>query len=552
MRAHSLDRSRTSPNTPIDRRARLKTATVSPCTEGRLSCRRDSQFAQRTVAQEFGLGFFSFGKKQPAEPTPSTASAASSGAFVAQPDKAAKFFDHARTTAQTGNHEYSMMLYAKGLRLDPSGLTRHEELFKIAITFHQSGGKSAGKEQVRELDGPGPIDKFVQAEYVWMRDLLNMDVAFRMMEAAAKAGQVEFGAWLAPRLLDLLRKQKKQSKSMWLKAKVIFSGVEAWAEAHACVEEAVRVDPSDTQLASDLKELTARHALKQGGYENAKSGEGGFRGMVKDSAKQQALQDSNSIAANEETEARNLERARTDYAENPMSSDAVQKLGTLLRRRATEVSEEEAHGVFMAGFERLNEYRFRMLAGEIRVMQMRRTVVAAQKKSEAAPDNAALKTEYETLRREFLTLEGKELREKQRNYPTDRSIKAELGRIEFELGNYEDAMAAFQSCKDEAKLRISATHMLGRCFAASGWHGEATGEYRDALQSLGAGESDRELPIRYDLMVSLMELARSEKNGSFAREAGEICSAIVRRDISYRDIRVKRKDIDVLVKELPA
>jgi tetratricopeptide (TPR) repeat protein len=235
-----------------------------------------------------------------------------------------------------------------------------------------------------------------------------------------------------------------------------------------------------------------------------------------------------------------------------MSSDAVQKLGTLLRRRATEVSEEEAHGVFMAGFERLNEYRFRMLAGEIRVMQMRRTVVAAQKKSEAAPDNAALKTEYETLRREFLTLEGKELREKQRNYPTDRSIKAELGRIEFELGNYEDAMAAFQSCKDEAKLRISATHMLGRCFAASGWHGEATGEYRDALQSLGAGESDRELPIRYDLMVSLMELARSEKNGSFAREAGEICSAIVRRDISYRDIRVKRKDIDVLVKELPA
>ena len=66
-------------------------------------------------------------------------------------------------------------------------------------------------------------------------------------------------------------------------------------------------------------------------------------------------------------------------------------------------------------------------------------------------------------------------------------------------------MAAFQSCKDEAKLRISATHMLGRCFAASGWHGEATGEYRDALQSLGAGESDRELPIRYDLMVSLMD-----------------------------------------------
>ncbi len=525
---------------------------MSVRTEVRFDPTRASQFAPRTVAQEYGLGFFSFGKKQPAEANPSAANAPISGAFVAQPDKANKFFEHARTIAQTGNHEYSMMLYAKGLRLDPTVVERHEEFFKVAVAFHHGGGKSAAKEQVRELEGPGPIDKFVQAEYVWMRDLLNTDVAFRMMDAAAKAGQVEFGAWIAPRLLDLMRKQKKQTKSMWLKAKVLFSGVEAWAEAHACVQEAVRVDPTDTQLASDLKELTARHALKQGGYDNPKNAEGGFRGMVKDSAKQQALQDSSAIAANEESEARNLERARADYAENPMSSDAVQRLGVLLRRKATAESEEEAHAVFMEGFERLSEYRFRMLAGEIRIMQMRRQVVAAQKKSDAAPDNAALKSEYQALRLDFLKLEGTELREKQRNYPTDRSIKAELGRIEFELGNYEDAMAAFQSCKDEAKLRIGATHMLGRCFAASGWHGEATGEYRDALQSLGAGEGDRELPIKYDLMVSLMELARSEKNGSFAREAGEICSAIVRRDISYRDIRAKRKDIDVLVKELPA
>jgi hypothetical protein len=53
-------------------------------------------------------------------------------------------------------------------------------------------------------------------------------------------------------------------------------------------------------------------------------------------------------------------------------------------------------------------------------------------------------------------------------------------------------------------------------------------------------------------MVALMELSRAEKNGAYAREAGEICSAIVRRDISYRDIRSKRKEIDALMKELPA
>ncbi len=503
------------------------------------------------------MGFFSFGKKKQPEPgqpetAPTGQAPAVAGAFVAQPDKARKFFDHAKTIAQTGNYEYALMLYAKAFRFDPTGVPRHEEFYKLAVSFYQSGGKPASRDDIKELEGPGPIDKFVQAEYIWSRDVLNMDAAFKMLETAGKAGQIEFGSWIAPKLLDLLRKQKKQSKSMWMKAKTLFTGVEAYAEAFACVEEAVRVDPTDTQLSADLKELTARHALKQGGYDKAVGGGGNFTSMVKDGAKQQQLQEQNQIAASEETEARNVERARKDYEDNPMSADAILKLGTLLRRRATDEGENEAYTVFMTGFERLNEYRFRMFAGEIRVMQMRRRVGAALKKTEANPADAAAKTEYEALRREFLQFESGELREKQKNYPTDRSIKAELGRIEFELGNYEDAMAAFQACKDEAKLRIGSTHMLGRCFAAEGWHSEAASEYREALGALGAGESDRELPIKYDLMLSLMELAKSEKNGAHAREAGEICSAIVRRDISYRDIRARRKEIDALVKDLPA
>lgn len=497
------------------------------------------------------MGFFSFGKsKQPETPAPGAE--AQSGAFVPQPDKAAKFFEHARMAAQTGNHEYALMLYAKGLRLDPSSIQRHEDFYRVARAFLQSGGKPAGRDQLKELEGPGPIDKFVQAEFVWSRDLLNVDAAFRMLEAAAKASQLEFGGWIAPRILEVIRAQKKQSKAIWMKAKTLFTQLEAYTEAQTAIQEAVKADPTDTQLAADLKELTARQAIKAGGYDKAQSGEGGFRSFVKDAAKQQQLQDASAIAGNAETDARNLERAREDLEKNPMSGDAIQRLGTLLKRKATPEAEEEAHAVFMTGFERLSEYRFKMLAGEIRIAQTRRRLAAAQKRLEAAPDDAAAKGEHDAVRSELLELEMRELRERQRNYPTDRSIKAELGRIEFELGHYEEAMAAFQACKEEAKLRIYATQMLGRCFAAEGWHGEAIGEYREALSALGVGEGERELPIKYDLMASLMELARSEKNGSYAREAGEICSAIVRKDISYRDIRQKRKEIDALVKELPA
>jgi tetratricopeptide (TPR) repeat protein len=519
------------------------------------------------------LGFFSFGKKQPstqpsqqpgATPDGAPAGAAPgspSGAFVAQPEKARKFFEHARTIAQTGNSEYALMLYAKGLRLDPVGDAkfqatppeggRHEDAWRIAVSHFKSGGKPATKEQIKELDGPGPIDKFVQAEYIWWRDPKNLDALFRMLETAGKAGQIDYGSWVARTALEIVKAHPKQSKSLWLKAKTYFMGVEAWSEALLCVEQAVHVDPTDTQLAADLKELTARQALKRGGYDKASGQTGGLKSNLKDAEKQQERQDAQAITVTEETEAKNIERARADLEANPMSGDAVQKLGTLLRRRGTAEAEEEAHTVLMGGFERLREYRFKMLAGEIRVGQARRLRDAALKAFQADPENAGLKEEYQRVRLELLDLESRELREKQRNFPTDRSIKFELGRIEFELGNFDDAMAAFQSCKDEAKLRIVSTHMLGRCFAASGWHGEAIGEFREALQGLGAGEGERELPIKYDLMVSLMEQARTEKSGAAAREAGEICSAIVRRDISYRDIRTKRKEIDALMKELP-
>lgn len=92
--------------------------------------------------------------------------------------------------------------------------------------------------------------------------------------------------------------------------------------------------------------------------------------------------------------------------------------------------------------------------------------------------------------------------------------------------------------------------MLGKCFSHEDWHQEAVGEFREALEHLDGAEKEREMPIRYDLMLSLIDLARDSNSIEDAREAAEICSAIVRKDIGYRDIRTKRKEVDALLKEL--
>ena len=90
----------------------------------------------------------------------------------------------------------------------------------------------------------------------------------------------------------------------------------------------------------------------------------------------------------EETEARIFEAALKDFADNPMSGDAVQKLGGLLRKQGTAASEEEAIAVFTTGFERTKEYRFKMAAGEIRLNQLRRKMAAALNASQCGSSDS--------------------------------------------------------------------------------------------------------------------------------------------------------------------
>ena len=51
-------------------------------------------------------------------------------------------------------------------------------------------------------------------------------------------------------------------------------------------------------------------------------------------------------------------------------------------------------------------------------------------------------------------------------------------------------------------------------------------------------------------MQALAKKAEVDKNVDLAREAMDICSRIARKDISYRDIRDCRRNLDTLVKEL--
>lgn len=470
-----------------------------------------------------------------------------------QPEKAAKFLQHAGAIAKTGNNEYALQLFANAIKLDPGNMAAHNAMYESAVQYIQGGGKPATGKELKDVDdGTGNFAKLAAAEFIWMKDLNNLSAAMKLLEFAGKLKLEELGQWLSPRVLNLLRmhQKKKPNKKDWVLGKDLFSAVNAWNEAFACGEAAVAMDPSDGALIQELKQLTAARAIQQGGYNKTAGQEGGFRANIKDAEKQKQLTDQDAVAGTADVEARNLERAKKDYEERPEVPEHVQKYATLLRKKQTSEGEDQAHAIYMDGFKRLGEYRFRIAAGDIRIAQSRRTVRAAQEKATANPTDAAAQAASKAARDANLELEGAEFAERMERYPTDCGLKAEVGRIRFELGRFEDAMPCFQQAKDEAKYRVMAAHMLGKCFAAQGWHSEAVDEFKEAIRVLDAGNAERELDIKYDLMVSLMEQAKGERNAQAARDAAEICSYILRKNIAYRDIRDRRKQVDALVKEI--
>lgn len=470
--------------------------------------------------------------------------------FEPQPEKARKFFDHARTAAGTGQLDYALKLFANGLKFDPGNLAAHQDMYEAGIKFFHADGKPAAGKDTKEIEGPGLIDRMVVAEYVWMRDLNNVSAALRLLDATGKASQSAFGQWLAPKLLNMIRKaqERKPAKKVWVQAIDLFSAVDAWNEAFACGEEAQRLDPSDMTLEQRLRQLTAARAIQQGGYQQNFGQSGSFRAQVRDAEKQKQLEAAGSISGSGGSEEIALDKARQDFDDNPMSPEAINRFGGLLRKRGSPEDEAKAIEVFLAGYTRLNEYRFKMNADDLRIAQLRRAERAARESLEQAPDNPQLQMAHQTARENLLELESEIFRERVQKYPTNREIKADLGRVEYELGRYQDAMAAFQASKDDPKLRVTSAWMLGRCFGKEGWHTEAVGEFREALAALDSTQPERELEIKYDLMLSLIELAKLEKSGAHAKEAADICSAIVRKNISFKDVRARRKEVDELIR----
>ena len=481
-----------------------------------------------------------FGKKSKSE----------SAVFVPSPMEAKAWFDRARDMSESRNFASAFTFYANGFKLDPRDLAIHDEVLKLASEYHRQVGAPATSKQIKQIDGSTVVDHFIASLFAWWHDVANPKLAIKCINNGVKADQNDFGAAMADTILSLSQQGDKILSAKELKNLMeLFKSTGAWNQAIKVGQAALEVDRSDSALEKSLNELAAERAMAEGGYNDIVGEEGGFRKFIKNFGEHQDLEDDESLAGAGGSQERRMARAIRDYEENPTSPDAISYYAKLLKQIGTPESTKEAFNILVKGFKDTSQYRFRIEAADIKITHETLHIAKLQEQFDETQE-AEVFENLETARAELLAFKKQEFEERAIKYPTDRSIRFQLGLLAIEDEDLNLAMECFQKSKDEPKLRVRAGYELGKCFVVEGWFSEAIGEFKESIKAIAGGDNNTELAIRYDLMQALAKKAEADKNVDLAREAMDICSRIARKDISYRDIRDCRRNLDTLVKEL--
>ncbi len=485
------------------------------------------------------------------------AAASPDAGFEPDPRKAKRFFEHAETIADARNYDYAVELYVNGLKHDPDNMAMHEALHEVAKRRKVGGGKPAGLIESMKSGGSTSMDKMLHAERLWSMDPMNPRLMRDVMKHAVAAdgehpdlhlGEVAY--WVGVLVLNAAV-AGKPDKGVLLSLIDLFAAVGRFDKAVEACRHAIGLDPTNSELQNRCKELDAEHAMAKGNYgKGAKVAEGGYRNQIKDGDAQGALQRARGSHAQQSDVDTMIEQRRREFDEDPQDVDRRMKLVDALLKKPSPETEREAVELLNAAWDTTGQYRYKVRAGDILMRQLTRHVRELRQRAHEAPDDADLRVKHEAAARKRLAFELQEYQERSKNYPTDLSLRFELGKRLYAAQNFDDAIAAFQQAKQDPKNKDPAMMYLGSCYIQQGWLDEAVATLQQALDGHDVKDDQVGMELRYLLMDAQQRLATKNRDVSTAQAAQANASKILQADINYKDIRARLDAIKALVAEL--
>ena len=438
--------------------------------------------------------------------------------------KGKAFFDRAEQVAETGNWDFAIEMYAEALLREPENVKRgHQPLREVSFKRKAQGGKPAGMmDQLKRRPGKDHAVNLVNAAYLLAKDPGNVQIMLQLLHSAEKIEAMDVVHWCSNILLESQKQAKKANKRILHDLAKAFESVKDFAQAVTCCDMGLGLDPNDGELRDAQRRYSAQHAILIGQYEV----DGDFTKGVKDMNEQQKLMQKDSLVKDEEYLLEQIRKARQDYPESPKVAGKILALVEALLKIENESYENEAVDILNKAHRDSSAYQYKMKVGDVRIKQMSRRFRSLRDAGDAAGAK-------EQAQRQ-LAFELDEFTERAANYPTDLSLKFELGRRQFLTGQYDEAIASLQQAQRDPRRQLKARSLIGQAFTKKGWYREAAETFERALETEMIEETSKE--IRYflgDVLQTMNELARAQEQFSMVAQV----------DYNYKDVRQRIEDI---------
>ncbi|MBI3880684.1 MAG: tetratricopeptide repeat protein [Verrucomicrobia bacterium] len=440
-------------------------------------------------------------------------------------------FEKGMTALQRSNFDYAIQFFTFALSKEPGFFEARKALRATQFKKAGAGGgffkkmigtasnsPLAAKAQVQMRNNP--LDAIATCEQILNSDP-NSTSAHKVLAEAAAAADLHKTAILS---LEIILKNSPKDRELTIQLADSLAAIGEVARAEQLLHELLRSRPTDGDLASHLKNISARRTMKEGQYD--KAGEEGvtYRDMLKSKTDSESLEQEKREVKSEDLTQKLIRETEARIAKEPGNLK-------LLRSCAEYYSQ-------IKDYDKALEYYRRISGSEgatdpslekaISETAMKKLDHGLAQLDEANPDHAPRLAQLKAERHAFLLADTQRRAEK---YPTDLDIRFELGRLFFEGGKMNEAMAEFQKAQNNPHRRLSAMGYLAQCFAKSGKIDIAAKKFQEAIkEKLVLDDEKKDLIYNYGCVL--------EKMGK-ADEAIEQFKLIYEADIGYRDVAAK-------------
>ena len=440
-------------------------------------------------------------------------------------------FTKGNDALQRDNFGYAIELFTQVLTREP-GMHECRKALRTAQQRKAGGGgglfkKFLSSASSQPLVAKGqlalakdPAEALQIAEQILDSDPNNSQ-AHRLVVKAAKALEMPHTAVLS--LEVLLRNSPKDTETAIQLAEAL-AAIGEPKRGERILAELYRANPTDSDLAHALKNLSARKTMDEGGYDALADGSGSYRNILKDKDEAVALEQQNRQVKTEDLTEKLINEYETRLKTETNNLKLVRQLAELYTQKKQ--------------FDRALNYYDRLKASDvgndpsldrgIAEAHMRKYEHEIAQLDSKSPEYADKVAAIEAEKQAYQLAECQKRVEK---FPTDLQIRFEMGQLYFQAGKITEAIAEFQKAQNNPHRRVASMNYLAQCFASKKMYDLAARRLQDAIKEKPAMDDEKKELI-YNLGLVLENMTKKE-------EAMEQFKLVYEIDSAFKDVAAK-------------